>query len=555
MTMSRRARILAGAIGIAVILALSGCVGIPTSGGVNEGPKVSNGTDGTFADLPSGPVTNASKDAILTGFMQAANLPGGDYATAKLFLTQKAATTWNPTASVLVREGQATTDDEVDGTVSYSVITKGSVGADGTYLEQSTDSTQTLSFSFQKVKGQWRISQLADGTVISRNSFTQVFTAYPLYFFDPGFHYLVPDIRWFPAGSAAPTRIVNALLGGPANWLSQGSVVSAFPQGVSIGQTVAVHSNSATVDLSSQAASTDATDRSRMLQQLDQSLLPAGISNVSMTAHGAPLTVASPSTQLPVSAVNGAPLIERDKKFGYYPGLASLGKTSSQVVALDGSAAVLGRDQATAAVLTKVGVYLATGGTTPPILIDSRPDLIAPSIDPSKYVWTVPSTDASAIRATSADGIAHTIESTIPRHATVVSLDVSHDGTRILIYLKSVSGPRLIVAGIIRHDGVPTGLGPLLDLPVSTATPIDATWVDATSVATLAATGDTDTIVAYLIGGSPGDASTTTDAAALVGGSELDTLRLITVNGQVQQLRSSGWQDLGVSATILATQQ
>jgi len=265
--------------------------------------------------------------------------------------------------------------------------------------------------------------------------------------------------------------------------------------------------------------------------------------------------VSAPSTQLSVSAVTGSPLIQRGKKFGYYPGLASIGRTSDQVVDLGGSAAVLARDQTTAAVLTKAGVYLVTGASSSPILIDSRPNLIAPSIDPSKYVWTVPSDDTSAIHATSADGIAHTVESTIPKHSTIVSLDVSHEGTRILIYLNTAEGPRLVVAGIIRHDGVPAGLGPLLDLPVSTATPIDATWVDATTVAALGSVGDTDTVTPFLIGGSPGDPSTTTDAARLVGGSDLDTLRLITVNGQVQQLRSSGWQNLGVSATILATQQ
>lgn len=554
MTMSRRT-IGFVALGLAILVTLTGCVGIPRGGGVNEGPVVSANNDNSFADLPSGPIRNANKDAILAGFMQAANLPGGDYATAKLFLTPKASTEWNPTSSVLVREGAATTTDEVDGTIAYSVTTKGSVAADGTYLEQGTESTQTLNYSFEKVKGQWRISQLADETVISRNSFTQVFTPYPLYFFDPGFHYLVPDIRWFPAGTSAPTRIVTALLGGPADWLAQGSVVSAFPQGLTIGQTVSVHTNSATVDLSSQAASTDATERSRMLQQLDQSLQPAGITNVSMTAHGAPLSVTSPSKALPVSAVPGSALLERDKKFGYYPGLASLGKISTQVVNLNGTAATLARDQTTAAVLTKVGVYLATGGSTPPTLVDSRPNLIAPSIDTSKYVWSVPSDDASAIRATTTDGVPHSIESTIPKHSTVVSLDVSHDGTRILVYLKTGAGPRLVVAGIIRHDGVPTGLGPLLDLPVSSATPIDATWVDTDTVAALGSVGDTDSVIAYLIGGSPGLPSTTTDAVGLVGGSDLESLRLITATGQVQQLRSSGWQDLGVSATILATQQ
>jgi hypothetical protein len=547
----------AAALSTLLALALAGCVGIPSGGPVNVGPLVQAGGGSSFADLPSGPAKNASKQTILTGFMQAANLPENDYATAKLFLTAKAEQNWIPTKSVLIREGSAETFPEPDGSLSYSVSTKASVGADGTYAEQSTVSTQNLNYGFQRVHGQWRISALADETVVSRNSFDQVFGQYPVYFFDPGFQFLVPDVRWFPTGASAPTRIVSALLAGPAGWLGQGSVVSAFPQGVQVGQAVTVHANSATVDLSATAADTQNLQRARMLQQLQESLQAVDLTTVTMTAHGAPLTVPSPqaSRATVAVAVDSAPLIQRGKQFGFFPRLESLGKISAAVVALDGSAATLNHAQTAAAVLTSGGVYLVTGGTSPPLLVDSEPGLIAPSIDPDNYVWTVPATNPSAIRAESTDGVVHMIASALPSSSTIVSLDVSRDGTRLLVYLKTDSGPRLIVAGIIRRAGVPTSLGPLLDLPVSSADPIDATWVDPSTVAALGRVGDEDTVISYVIGGSETDASTTTDAVHLVGGSDADSLRLITAAGEVQQLRSSGWQNIGIVASILATQQ
>ena len=199
-------------------------------------------------------------------------------------------------------------------------------------------------------------------------------------------------------------------------------------------------------------------------------------------------------------------------------------------------------------------MYLVTssGGAK---IVDSRPDLIAPSIDVGGYVWSVPSADASAIRAVGADGVIHVIASSLPEGATIVSLDVSHDGTRVLMYLSTTAGPRLIVAGIVRRNGVPTALGTLLDLPVSHGQPLDATWVDASTVATLSSDGGANSVVSYAVGGSSGEASTTDGGVRLVGAQDSDTLRVLTQSGQVQQLRASGWQNIGVVASLLATQQ
>jgi Lipoprotein LpqB beta-propeller domain/Sporulation and spore germination len=552
---SRRQRIARAAVlGLVVVIALAGCVGIPRSSGVNIGPAVQSGDDSPRVDLPLGPSKNASKNEILNDFLQAATQSDNDYAIAKEFLTKTAAQGWDPTKSVLIREKPASPEDDGDNTFSYSVVTRASVSPLGVYVAQGTDSTQTLTYTFAKVAGQWRISNLPDGIVISRTNFNELFASYPVYFFDPDFRYLVPDVRWFPTSATVEDRIVSALLAGPVDWLQQGVVSTAFPLGLQLGSPVVVRGGTATVDFTSDPGN-KLPVRARMRQQLEQSLLAANITNVTMTARGAPLPVSDPQDSHAVAAVsvNPSPLLQRGKQFGFYPGLASLGALSTQVVSLAGSAVALDREQTTAAVLAKGGVYLVTANGAK--RVDARPGLLAPSIDPAGYVWSVPSTDGSAIQAVGADGVVHPILSTIPANSPIVSLDVSHDGTRLLVYLAGSAGPRLLVAGIVRRAGVPTSLGPLLDLPVSSDTPIDATWVDPSTVAALVAADGGDTVISYVIGGSPGDSSTTSDAVHLVGGEDSDSLRLITSAGDVQQLRASGWQDIGVTATLLATQQ
>ena len=96
-------------------------------------------------------------------------------------------------------------------------------------------------------------------------------------------------------------------------------------------------------------------------------------------------------------------------------------------------------------------------------------------------------------------------------------------------------------------------LGPVLELPVSSADPIGATWVDDRSVAALSTSDGNDTVITYMIGGTSSTPTTTENAEQIVGGSGPDNLRVLTSSGQVQQLRSSGWQNTGFTGTLLAT--
>jgi hypothetical protein len=564
-TRPKRGRLaLALAVALLLILGLAGCVGIPRSGGVNVGPLVQSANDELpGVDIPATPPAGATKDEILTDFMQAVVSPENDYQIARLYLTQTADHSWDPTKSVLIREGSPDTEDLSSGSTLYTVQTKAAIDADGIYTEQSSESSQALSFAFKKVNKQWRISSLADGIVISRDSFDNDFHQQALYFFDPTFRYLIPDVRWFPSGSTVQTRVVSALLGGPSETLQGGVVVSAFPQGTKLQRAVDLRSSTAIVDLSADAAGLKQLAQSRMLTQLQSSLSSTSVTDVSISVGGAPLQIPQAAPGTVALAVDSAALVREGKKFGFATGLKPIGKISAQVAAVNARAVTLARDQSSAAALGKNGVYLLSNAASGAQLVDSRKDLIAPSIDPFGYVWSVPTNDPSAIHVTGADG--KSIATAVPRNSKVVSMQVSHDGTRILMYLRTTSTPRLVIIGVVRRGNVPTSLGVPIDLPVSAATPIDATWVDADSVAALGGagvggaggggSGSGVTVTTYTIGGTAGDPSTTADAVHIVGGSREDQLRVITSTGEVLQLASSGWQETSITASLLATQQ
>ena len=79
--------------------------------------------------------------------------------------------------------------------------------------------------------------------------------------------------------------------------------------------------------------------------------------------------------------------------------------------------------------------------------------------------------------------------------------------------------------------------------------------MDAQSVAALGQSDGLAAVTTYTIGGTVGDTSATSDAVHLVSGGREDLLRVITSNGRILQLASSGWQATDVTASVLATQQ
>ncbi|HTM83876.1 MAG TPA: LpqB family beta-propeller domain-containing protein [Mycobacterium sp.] len=571
-------RMLAAAAVVVAASVLSACVGIPASGPVVEGPTIDKEVGRPNVYLPEGPTAGADQEQILRGFISAFVGPQNDYKVARQFLTTEFSGKWEPRSSVLVRSGGFSFASVDENTVTFSFKTRAAVDATGSYTESSTSQPQTLSYTLRKEGEQWRISEAPSGIVLSDGTFPNVFSPQTLYFLDPSLQHLVPDLRWFPSGTA-PTRIVNALLAGPPPWLQKGVVTSVFPDGTQLTspKVVLVSSGVARIDLSSEAIAAKDRERQLMKVQLTASLSGlASVRSLEITAEGAPYPISDTGVDVPEfqRQVDGRAMVLRDGQFGYYangkvtpigasagsagPGI-SAGVLSVGAPGAPPTAATVDVKASTAAVLGAGGVYAVRPAAPKAVLVDDRPGLIAPTLDGFGYVWSVPADNPGAIRVTGADGAPHDLAPTLPADARIVSFDVSRDGARIAVLLETDSGPRVIVAGIIRdadQKSVPTTLGaPILDVVAESGTAIDATWLDELSVATLTSVDGVTTVTRYQVGGMTTSMGRPGDGIRIIGGNDSDNLRVQGADHVIRVPRGSSWSSTEVKVDFVATQR
>ncbi|TAM67505.1 MAG: hypothetical protein EPN48_12740 [Microbacteriaceae bacterium] len=550
-------------------IALTGCATIPTSGPVEQGLPV-QGQDAGFGPvdyLPSGPANGASQKDILRGFVDAAVSPQNGYAVAQEFLTAKFASSWNPDASVTVDTGTGRTESVIDKThLQLSVTPTAFVDADGNYRRSESSTALTQAYSFEKVSGQWRISKAPDGVVIDATRFPNVFSAHTLYFFSPDFRYLVPDERWFPSRASTQTRVVKALVSGPAKWLA-GAVVTAFPQGTKLAvDSVSISADGqAEVPLNSAAngsGNASALTLGRMKLQLTQSLTNvAGVTGVTISIAGVQRSIADLGSSAPLQdpVVDANPLVLKGGAFGFLSGstVTPIANISDKIVALQPSAVTLSALRDTAAVLTAHGVYEVRASVDTPKLVDARPGLIAPSLDNLGFVWSVPGNNPSALHVTAPDGTASVIDPGWPDVTAVRSISVSRDGTRIAALVQTGNEQHVMVAGIVRGDaGRPDHLTDPVDFgAVAGKNARSLTWLDELSVASLATDGNGETtIVTQVIGGDQSVSSGPTAGSVLAGGNSAPPYWVLAPGQSLEGPRGTGWQQKSSGIALLATQ-
>ncbi|GAB3030144.1 LpqB family beta-propeller domain-containing protein [Parafrigoribacterium mesophilum] len=557
-------RILAGAAIVVAASVLSACVGIPASGPVVEGPTIDKEVGRPNVYLPEGPVNGADQEQILRGFISAFVGPQNDYKVARQFLTTEFSGKWEPRSSVLVRSGGFSFTSIGENTMTYSFKARAAIDATGSYSESPTPLPQSLTFTFAKEGNQWRISEAPNGIVLSDGAFPNVFGPQTLYFLDPSLQHLVPDLRWFPSGTA-PTRIVNALLAGPPPWLQKGAVTSVFPDGTQLTspKVVLVNSGVARIDLSSEALAAKGRERQLMKLQLTASLSGlASVRSIDITAEGSPYPISDSEDGLPVLQrdVDGRAVVSREGQFGYYANgkVTPIDQLSSGVLSASPTAATVDVNRQAAAVLGSGGVYAVRPGSQKAQLIDDRPGLIPPTLDGFGYVWSVPADNPGAIRVFGPDAAPHDIAPTLPKDARVVSFDVSRDGARIVVLLQTDDGPRVIVSAIIRDPDqrwLPTTLGsPTLDVVGDPGTAIDATWLDELSVATLTSADGITVVTRYEVGGMRSSMGRPGDGIRIVGGNDSDNLRVLSTDHVIQVPRGSSWSSTEVKVDFIATQ-
>jgi hypothetical protein len=538
------------------------CASIPTTGTVNAGLVEAPDQSVDLDVLVRGPQEGATQQQILDGFIDAAASPSGNYEIAREFLTDEFAVEWEADTGVTIDVlADRSFTRLADDLIRAQAVPTANLAPNGQYLEASSAAPVQLEYRFEQVDEEWRISSAPEGVLIDETNFGLVYRDYTLAYFDPQYRFVVPDVRWFAGREAVQTRIVRALLAGPAEWLEPG-VVSAFPDDLALDPTtVPVSDGIAEVSLAG-AAFDNLRTIQLMQYQLEQSL--QGVRNVDtvrLSLNGVPLDapeLADAPERSP--RVDPRPLVFDGGSFGY---LASSGDDvvaipgiSSQVIALEPTGAALGPDGTSAAVRAPDGVWLVSEDAEA-IRLDPRPGLIVPALDVDGIVWSVPAASPDQLAWFAADGTEGQIG--VPWTASqIAALELSRDGTRIAVLLVDGARTRVVVASVQRNDvGQPVALGPVaLGLADAAGAPLDLAWLDARTVGTLSRTSGGDARLALQEIGAPSEPRDGPDGAVQVdGANSLRDLRILTEEGDLATQAGVGWQVQAREIRFLATQQ
>ena len=558
--MKRRRSIFAAVLVMACALALTACAGLPTGGAVQEGREA--GSDAGPPDIsfrPNGPQPGATPEQIVDGFLLAGSGPAAtagssEWSTAREFLGASISSQWNPSAGVTIDQLTARQPRLIDeNTVQVSIVPIATVDDKGAY-DRADGGTIVLTFDLGKnADGEWRIARAPDGIVLDSTTFTQVFQHYSLAYFDPTWTFLVPDVRWFPRTNTA-TRIADALINKPpSDWLAP-AIKTAFPEEVGANPAVPVASGVAAVTLTD-ALGVDQTSLDRMQTQLEASLGGAGVSEVEMLVDNTVLPAQPVATRR--TAVTGPALARIEQGFGFLTGdeLTEIPGLSEAMADVDSSAIQVAPDRNLAAVQTTDGSVARVPATGSVSVLDSRPGLVNPTVDPSGVIWTVPADSPQAVVAFLPDGRASQIAAAWPGATHIGGMAVSRDGARMAALVTSGNRTSVWIAGIVQVDGVPKGLSEAFELGVVEGTGVGLAWLDDTTVGVLAADGTATVVLEQLVGGPGATTPGPEGAASIAGANSISSVRLRGADGTLYIKRGANWQETASGILVLATQQ
>ncbi|WP_221585391.1 LpqB family beta-propeller domain-containing protein [Microbacterium sp. G2-8] len=573
--MTRRMR--SGGRALAVVTAsallLVGCAGLPTEGAVQSGASVAEGvSDARWQFQPDGPDDGESPEAIVLGFLDAAESPADDWSIAREFLSAEAAATWDPERQITV---DAVNDREVgdfeespsnaeSGFVDVRVTPTATVDDRGEYEIAAEEVRRPLEIRLALEEGEWRIDDLPDGVIVPSGSFESIFSPQSLYYSAPGDR-LVPDVRWFPETSTLAERMVEELVeGGPASWLEV-SVSSAFGEDDTVRRVDIDDDHVATVTLSPTVSEADEARRARMLTQVQTTLAGIGVEGVRMIAAGE--VVDTPPDDIASTEGGSRAIAMTDEGFGYVvpgeapqeiPGLSAVmeERFAEGASAEDPATSItLSADLSQAAVQSESeAIWRVRGdGSFQPLTYEEG--WVRPSLDPFDYVWSAQADAPERLHAWGADDEPVDVTG-LGGLTEVADLEVSRDGARIAVAGRIDDQWLLVLAGIRRDDeGQPVGLSNLRQIGLLTDEPDRLTWV-ADDIVAVTLPGDGRTIIGeHNVGaGTPERLTASFVVTAMTYGNVQSNERLLAGDGSLYVRKAPTWTQAGTGVRVLATQ-
>lgn len=543
------------------VLLLTGCVGLPSSGGVQQGLERAPEPEGIVFLAPD-PQPGAEPEEVVEGFLDAATAGVAErFQTAQKYLTDGARDTWDPGAQVTIYTGSSPpqVEEESPGEVSVTFTVDGYVDSAGIYTEEPATTSETIDFELTDESGQWRIESVEDGVLISAVNFASQFRQVPLAFFSADGDHIVPDPRWFPEQNAASFAI-NALVEGPVEWMNP-AVVTAIPPGT-VAEPVNISDGIAEVRLSPAALAASPTDRAMVVTQVQNTLqeLPQ-VRKVEVVVDDIAFDPATPG-------MDSAP---NDPALGHAPlalleeGLAAISNAGATLMEDD-----LGDDHSYSALAIPYGERDKTGlspafkhptrgivtvdaGGDEHVLIEGK-NLVDPSYDAYGWVWSASPGSPGTITAANAETHHRVdVEAAGLTDRRIQVLRVSRDGSRIVIVQGNSREAFIQVATVIRDEGGrPVEISEPVEIGQSITNPRDVAWVDSVTLAVLTHNEEEESAVYLLpVAGPVTELNPIEQGKAVVSGKGEREIWVVTEEGRILNRAGNSWRQIGEDEAVV----
>lgn len=554
--MNKFLKVAASVLLVSLLAFTSACAQLPKSSDIKTGPNVEAGLETDYLYYsPSGPTDGDSQEQILLGFLNAGTGPQNDYQVAREYLAEKFNTQWRPNQEVLVQDGRPTVTLTANNSATVIVPISATINERGQYQSVPAGTTRTIEVGFEKLGDNWRINNAPNLTMVIRPVFDVVFKAYAVYFLDNQLKHLVPDVRWFPSRASTSTRLVNALIGGPSEWM-QPAVKTAIPVGTRLTlSSVTVANGIASVDLSSRALRASELNKKLLQVQIRETLLQLN------SVYSVQVTIERGTLATPSWGYAGTQLQTTSPVALFSDGLVHVGTTpeskieapSSLIEELGATNFGINVDEKILALSSPSGIYYSRidRPTDDPIKLVSGQGYLAPVVDVDGYTWIIPSSGSRPVIVFDPKGVRINFQSGWLSGADRLSFAISSEGSRFVVVTGTHSLSQVRVAAIIRDDaGSPVGVGAPLS-PVTSSATYSATWLDNIRIGVLE-TQASDYVqpIVSMIGGDNRSLPTFTSGTHIVGSGQASSVFVLDSLGSLFQFRGSSWMKVreGVAA-------
>jgi hypothetical protein len=200
---------------LALVVALVGCAGVPSS----SAPQAIGTVDRPAPPSLPTPTPGMDPDVLLREFLKATADPANRHLAARQFLTESASRSWDDAGSALLIDRVVFVETRGPNRVSVTMKADilGSLSDMGVFETGEGALPDPGPIELVKTPGGWRIDRLPNGVFLDWQQFQSTYKRYTLYFVDPTGKTVVPDPRYVAVSDPdqLATELVTKLVSGP----------------------------------------------------------------------------------------------------------------------------------------------------------------------------------------------------------------------------------------------------------------------------------------------------------------------------------------------------